>query len=240
MVLRAVDGRGQGVEQAVAVRQEAVVPGSKTRISYGDGAAVLDFAAGSAYSRFFPQAQAFTPEVPDHFAYGGSAFTFGPESVALDKKAQIWLRYPAEVKNPEKLGLYWDGGDGKWIFVGNDLDRQRRLVGASVRGLGPCALLVDVEPPQIGKLSPGPGQVVTQKLFKVVADVTDRGAGIGREQDLVIKLDGTPLIAEYDPEAQTVSGRLRGPLAPGDHTFVVEATDMSGNRATAKAVFTSR
>ena len=237
-VVRALDGRGNVFEKKIELNQQAVDPGRKARISFGGGAAVLDFAAGSAYSRFFPQAQAFKPDVPAYFTYGGAAFAFGPESVALDERAQVLLRYPATVQNPEKLAVYWDGGDGKWVFAGNALDRQARLVGAQSRTLGRCALLFDEEAPSISGVHPADGHVVAGPRPNLGAKVTDRGAGIGSEQDVVLKLDGKAIIAEYDPDADTVKGHLFTDLGPGTHTLEVQITDQSGNQSAVRSVFT--
>ena len=69
------------------------------------------------------------------------------------------------------------------------------------------ALLADLEAPQISIVQPAEGAVVGSRP-EIRGAVRDQGAGIGREKDLELELNGRPLIAEYDPEAGRVYGHL--------------------------------
>jgi GntR family transcriptional regulator len=53
-----------------------------------------------------------------------------------------------------------------------------------------------------------------------------------------MRLDGHPVIAEWDADAGRLLGRLRTPLTPGRHELSVEAADRVGNVTRERAVFT--
>jgi hypothetical protein len=89
-------------------------------------------------------------------------------------------------------------------------------------------------------MQPGHGTTTEERQPLLRARVDDIGSGIGREEDLGLSLDGQRLIAEYDPEAGTLSARPEAPLAPGPHWWEVEVRDQSGNQARARAEFALR
>lgn len=216
--------------------QEQVRPDQEARVVYGGGQAILHFPAGSAYAPLFPQAAPFAPAAAEGLSSVGVGYAFSPERTSFDQQIGVFLRYP-EGAVPEKLGLYQDRGNGKWSFAGNELDAPHRLVGARVRRLLRYALFLDTQSPRIDSLQPAQGAVLRERQPALRAQVADAGSGIGREEDLAVKLDGRRLISEYDPEAGTVSCQPTA-LAPGRHTLVVEARDQSGNQASAQAEFT--
>ena len=225
------------VQESVFLDQQPVEPGREARLVFGDGAAALVFPAKSAYRVLFPQAEAFRPEGVEHLASTGIGYAFGPHRASFDRKIQVWLHYPEGAEHPEKLGLYQDEGDGQWQFAGNELDLPERMVGAVVRHFSRFALLVDETPPIIGELQPAPGSTIRIRRPRLSAWVDDKGSGIGREEDVVLELDGRPLISEYDPEGHTVEYPVEEDLAPGDHRLVVRVRDMSGNQASVRGDF---
>ena len=66
------------------------------------------------------------------------------------------------------------------------------------------------------------------------------GAGIGREKDIELVLDGRSILAEYDPDAGLVHGHLPEDLLPGQHNLLVRVRDMSGNQAEVRSEFEVR
>ena len=81
---------------------------------------------------------------------------------------------------------------------------------------------------------------VVDRRHELSAGVLDTGAGIGREEDIELVLDDRLLIAEYDPDADRVSGLLLSDLAPGRHRLVLRVRDRSGNLAEARSEFEVR
>ncbi len=225
---------------ALTLLQEQVNPGQEAQLQWGEGEAQLRLAAGSTYIPFFPQARRFAPPPAEGLQSAGVGYDFSPGQLSFDQQVEIFLRYPPEVAQPQKLGLYQERSEGKWSFAGNQLDPTGRLVGAKVRRLLRFALFSDTRPPSIAGLQPASGATIKERQPLLRAQVDDIGSGIGREEDLTLSLDGQPLIAEYDPEAGTLSARPETPLKPGQHRWEVGVRDQSGNQATAQAVFTVR
>jgi len=204
-----------------------VVPGQGARRSFGEGEAVLDFAAGSAYAPLYPQGAAFQPEASGELRATSTGYSFGPLGVSFDRHVKVSFRTP--LAPVEKLGVYADAGDGGWVFLGNELSSDSTWVAVKVRKLGRMALLIDEVPPTIGAVSPRSGSVVSQRRPRLRAEVDDGGAGIGREEDVVMELNGRRLISVYDPEAKVVEYRPRRDLAVGEHELVVRVGDRCGN-----------
>lgn len=233
----AVYAQGADVQQ-IALDQQVVRPGTAQDLDYHAGSASLGFAAASAYAPFFPQVVAFAPHIPEHLVIAGPAYALGPE-YSFDRKVELRLRYEGTDLPPEKLGIYQEVGEDKWVMVGNEWDAIERRVSAKLRRLGRYALLADLTAPEIEKLQPAAGAVVDGRP-KIRAVLRDAGAGIGREEDIEFELDGRPLIAEYDPDADLVHGLLLADLAPGRHRLVLVVRDMSGNQAEARSEFEVR
>lgn len=225
---------------ALALLQQQVVPAEAAQVQWGDGEAQLRLPANSAYAPFFPQARRFTPPAAAGLQSAGIGYDFSPQQHSFDQQVEVFLRYPADQSDPAKLGLYQERGEGQWSFVGNQLDPGQRLVGGKVRRLLRFALFGDTQPPSIGELQPAGGAPLKERRPLLRARVDDIGSGIGREEDLTIRLDGQRLIAEYDPEAGTLSARPEAALKPGRHQWEVEVRDQSGNQATARAGFAVR
>jgi hypothetical protein len=123
-------------------------------------------------------------------------------------------------------------GEGGWSFVGS------RAGAGNVTGtlglLESITLVRDTAPP-IVRLLP----IDASRKPRLRAAVDDGGTGVAWTE-LVVRLDGHPLISEWDPDAGHVTAEPREPLAPGLHTFSVEALDRAGNRAARSTTFTLR
>jgi hypothetical protein len=226
------------VRETVRLSQWPVIPDQKTRVVYGGGEVVVVFPAQSVYELFFPQGEAFEPTVPRHLKNTGIGYAFGPDMFSFDRQVEVYFGYPEGTEEPEKLGIYQENGEGGWVFLDNQLDRERRVVGAKVWRFSRYALLADKIPPLISDLQPGPDAVIERRRPRLAARVEDVGAGIGREEDVVMELDGQRLISEYDPEAHTVVYPCERDLGPGRHHLVVRVKDRSGNQTWKQVDFT--
>ncbi|MEW6751516.1 MAG: M23 family metallopeptidase [Candidatus Latescibacterota bacterium] len=239
LVVRAWAPGPQGEDAAVqlTLSQRQVRPGQGARLSFGAGAADLVFAPGSAYEPFFPQGETYAAQAGGELSVAGAAFAFGPHATPFDERIEVWLACAAGTP-VERLGVYADAGEGRWVFMGNQVDAARRMVGARTRQLGRLAVLADQSAPQMDGLLPPPGARLAEPRPLLAAHVVDRGSGIGREEDIRLLLDGTPVIGVYDPEADRVECLWRQALDPGPHELEVQVRDMSGNQASARSRFT--
>jgi hypothetical protein len=235
-----VNGRGrlgQKLQTLVAVQQRPVFPDRSARLAF-DSTAVLFFPEQSVYELFFPQGEALVPDKTEGWLSYGIGYRFGALSVSFNRKVEVWLRYPKAVARPQQLGIYALSYKGDWGFIGNEWNAEQALVGAKVRQLGTYALLADTTGPEVKALQPAPGQRVATLRPRLVAQVSDQGAGLGSEEDIIMALDGRRLISEYDPDASQVFYQVKNNLALGAHRLEVRVKDRSGNQTVAAAQFT--
>ena len=233
-------GGGVEVGKALYMDQRPVFPKGGVQRVYDDGAVAVDFPENSPYELFFPQAEKWQPGPAGHLVDTGIAYALFPDGMSFDRKVAVQLRYSEAVSQPERLGIYEVSDNGKWLFVGNELDSQRRTVRAQIRRFARFALMGDVEPPVIAKLRPTSAAVVEIGRPLLSAMIKDEGSGIVREEDIVMELDGKRLISEYDPEEDLVRYLVEEELAVGAHELVVRVRDASGNEASARSVFAVR
>ncbi len=238
-VLSAVDLKGKTGRREVRLVQTPVRrSGGVVRSS--DGMAEARFDANEVYRPFFARIAPTPGKGAKRLALVGSRYRFTPEDVPFRRKAEIFLRYPADFSRPERLGIYRLTKAGTWVFVGNRAAPGRLAVAADVPSFSTYALLLDETPPRVRILRPESGAKVAERRLVLVARISDWGSGIRREQDILVRLDGKRLIAEYDPDAGQVNARPRQPLPAGSHTLEVTVTDACGNRARAARAFTVR
>jgi murein DD-endopeptidase MepM/ murein hydrolase activator NlpD len=238
---------------------QAIRPGQAQRLEYHEGLVVLHLDAASAYEEIVPQVtptrSAVSPGLrATHLAAdlrgsesrragaqgsgasgsGVLGFDVQPQTVSFDKWARISFAIPDE-RDPTKLGVYVNDGDGGWVFIGNDVDEAR--VSARIRAFGHFALLEDVTPPTVSALAPRSRAWIDDRRPVLRARVVDHGSGIGDEAGLAIELNGRPLIHIYDPEADMLEARPDAPLPDGEYVWTVRARDQSGNETEVSDVF---
>lgn len=228
----------KGAQPAViAINLEPAIPGEKTQITFDDGAVSLTFDKTSLYAPLYPQARHFAPDAPQELEVVGSGYELGPTLASFNRLVEVAFKLPA-THLPEKFAVYEETAKGKWAFVGNELTPDSSRVTAALRYLGRFAVLADKTPPAISSVQPAQGsKLQAGSIPNFSARIVDEGSGIGDEMDLVLELDGTAAIAEYDPEGGRLSHTPQAPMSEGEHTFRVTARDQSGNHAEAIVIF---
>lgn len=137
----------------------------------------------------------------------------------LRGRIRVWL--PLQGASGEGVGLYSRRGE-EWTYEGALRDGDR--VGAELAHLETVALLRDRTPPRL-EVVPSRGSG-----YRHGADVRVMETGSGVTwRTLALTMDGDPVIAEWDPDAQRLRSHLRAPLEPGEHTVWVQAADRAGN-----------
>ncbi len=238
-VLSGVDLKGNTGRREVRLVQTPVRRSGGV-VRSPDGMAEARFDADEVYRPFFGRIAPTPGKGAKGLPLVGSRYRFAPEDVPFRRKAEIVLRYPADFSRPERLGIYRLTKGRTWVFVGNRAVPKRRAVAAEVPSFSTYALLLDETPPRVRILRPESHAKVADRRPELAARIRDSGSGIRREEDILMRLDGQRLIAEYDPEAGQVTARPRQPLTAGSHKLEVAVTDASGNRARAVRSFTVR
>lgn len=147
------------------------------------------------------------------------------------------LRGPIRISAAEApIGAAWFSRRGGWAFEG--AERDGGSVSASCGNLEELALLIDDAPPRITWIGPADGDT-TANPPTLEARVSDRGTGV-TWRTLRMELDGSQVLAEWDPEAGRYRAHVRGAIEPGGHVATVRAEDRVGNAAAASIRFQVR
>lgn len=164
-------------------------------------------------------------ETADGLAPVGMIVRLDAPGVVLDRAARFALTVPGGVDTAQ-LSLYRRGGNNRWSRVGAVVGKDG--TGGTTRYLGDFALFRDVSPPAVTVRAPLAGAVLKSSRPDIRIVITDRGSGV-TWRGLSATIDGVPQILVYDPEARTLTGRSRRPLAPGAHRLAIVARDEAGN-----------
>jgi hypothetical protein len=141
------------------------------------------------------------------------------------------------------VGLYTHDGSGdegddnhRWFYLGGEFDGN--LVRGAISGLGPFAVLADTTRPDLRLLSPRDGAVLTTGRPRIQFELDDNATGIADESQIVLRLNGTRIVAQYDPPRDRLTWQPREPLEPGEYWLQLEVTDGAGNTGRINSRFT--
>ena len=113
-----------------------------------------------------------------------------------------------------------------------------RLLSAPLYSFEAVAIIEDTVPPRIYDFSPGQKASYSSTDFTTISGkVEDDLAGIGKDKDIQMTLDGESLYFEYHSIKKEVRYRLDGFLGAGQYQLVITATDQVGNRSTKEITF---
>ena len=234
--VRATTKTGKPIEE---IRQFPVNPipaASGGTVSYGSKAA-MSFPPGALYEDIFANIFPTTAyEETAGLPLMSAVYDFRPAGCPLEKKGNIRMQYPEQVKNPKKLGIFWwDNIKKHWYYMDDQLGPQTRSLTAEIIYPSIYAILQDNVNPVISDFVPVDGSTVPATMKEISAIITDVGKGVD-EAAIVMKLDGKTVDGEYDPDRDKYAYPLTKPLKVGTHTLSVQAADKAGNPAKPKTV----
>lgn len=226
----------------IPINLEVVTPGHPANLMFAKESVFLAFLKGSAYEPIFPQAYPISINGTDELQGTGPGYEFGPTMVSFDKPVKVGFRVAKRRIAMGKMALYRENEKGVWVFLGNKLSSDSTRIIAPLTFLTKVALFEDVTPPTILARNSGKVSYLNDipHAPTISVQIEDGGSGIGDEMDLAMGLNGTPIIAEYDPEANLLMHRLRKPLIAGEHTLQVTARDRCGNEVFEQLTFSVR
>ncbi|MFO7767943.1 MAG: hypothetical protein R6W82_03165, partial [bacterium] len=102
------------------------------------------------------------------------------------------------------------------------------------------AVLADTTRPVLLLRSPRDGSTVRSRRPLIEFEVNDEASGFSSDTRFTLRLDGSRVIAEYDPQRSMLRFTPREDLDPGDHWITVEAVDEAGNRGRLETRFRVR
>ncbi len=231
-----VSREGIAGSQTLTLTQQIITPDGGS-VRSPDGMAEARFDAHRVYAPLFARAEVVQAEGKPGLPLVGAAYRFTPNDVPFDGTADLTLHYPPGFDRPGRLGLYRRSDDGAWRFLDNKVDTKAGTLSAGISTFSTYGLLLDEMPPVIADLKPASGAKVADRQPTLSALIRDAGAGIWREEDIIMTLDGNRLIAVYDPDKELVTARPKKPLKPGKHRLEVTVRDVCGNEARAVSAF---
>jgi hypothetical protein len=201
----------------------------ETSIFSQDHIFYVNFPVGAVYKKLFAAVNR-TP-----FSYNTDIFSHKydiiPDEIPLCGKIQVLFCVSHYKEENEKNGVYEVMDDGSVSFIGNGWDKNRNAVFGWAEDLGSFAVIQDTVPPEILSVFPAPDMKMSVRTPKISVCFKDTLSGIYGEDNYIIKLDGKPLIIEYDPENDIGFHQIHDPLDPGEHLIEIVIKDRSGNIA---------
>ena len=223
---------------ALTLRIDTVTPGEGGEVHHPVTGAEVVFPPGAVYQAFAVRIEEAQADDPPGCAAVGTACAVHPRDRSFDEPATLWLPVLPEEEANMRIGVYRRSDSGKWSYAGRLVREGGGALGARVKSFSTFALLEDLADPTIWRLRPADGARISERRPTLSAGVRDRGSGIGREEDIVLTVDGLAVIAEWDPPVETVRYRPFEPLSPGEHRLEITVTDRAGNRTTRSSRFT--
>ncbi len=211
-----------------------VSPGQENRLSSADGRFQAIFPAQTFYdstivSLLTLNDSTFSAEPPFPYRRYGKIYQLQPFDQPINHGVTIKLSLPTEKRFERGLGLYyWDRKKG-WTFLSALEDSVKNQLISRVTSLETFSIIQDTLPPEIRPLQ----KVVRDTLFSrkghISFLVNDEMAGIRRESQIRITLNGHWQLFEYDPEEDRVT--LSVALTDQPQRMTLEVIDNVGNRA---------
>ncbi len=222
---------------ALTLRIDTVNRGEGGRVGDLSSGIEAVFPPGAVYQAFAARIEETRAIAPPGMNMIGPAYTLYPQDRVFDEPATVWMPVPPREETNGRIGLYRWRGQDNWSYLGRLVREEGSALGARVKTFSTFALLEDRIDPLIWRIKPADGSRLSERRPILSAGIRDQGSGIGREENVVLKLDGRQVIAEWDPPIETVHYRPSQPLSPGEHLFEATVTDRAGNRSNAVSRF---
>jgi hypothetical protein len=219
-------------------------PGTKGRLVSHDKTFIMHYRSDSFYDSTFVWLANSNVSAPDGAYFVNHPVEVGPFTRPFRRHVYIQFTVPSNQLLPEHAGVFYLDRKEGWTFMPpagsstpEDLIRSRSYT--SIASSGEIfALLEENDPPAIELRIPGEGATYTRSdLRRIVFTVEDQVAGIKDETAVSLTLDDHPRIFEYNTHRKTVAYALPGPLEPGEHDLIINATDQLGNTRTDSVTF---
>ncbi len=228
---------GGKVIQKEWLRFIAVAKNKNKRVRTEDDLCYIDFSANSLFRDMFVRTRVTQPEYSSHHELVSKVYEIEPMDVPLRSNATISLKYSTGDTLANRLAVFYRNGGNGWAFLGNSLSEANGTVSGRASSFGAYSLIRDTEPPSVNFLYPSPGTHLTTAHPTLRANFNDRLSGIGGDENMEMLLDGRKVIAEYDPEQNSLFYNVRKPLAKGRHVVGFRVWDRCGNKAARSNVF---
>lgn len=233
------------VAETSVLRRVIPLPASESSVYESpDGILRLDFPAGSVFEDSFVQGsevREFEDVEEQGLVVLSGSYEIGPQDILFRRGAELTMVVTSVPENvrPRQVGLYTHDGnedDRRWFNLGGALEGD--VLKTDVGGLGPFAVLADTTRPELRLLFPRDGSRLRNTRPTIAFEVDDNASGFSEETQFVLRLNGTQVIARYDPQHDRLIYVPRDSLDPGDYRVNLEVTDNAGNVGRVSSTFT--
>lgn len=166
-------------------------------------------------------------------------YTLSPRDIPFARDLRISIDIPKTANATEKLAIYRNR-NGSWSFEGNEREKDRNALRATIKSAGSFAILADQKAPVIENVLPGRGASLRDSRPWIRFEASDNLSGFGSDEHLQLKIDGQWVPVEYDPDLRQAKARPRWNLDPGEHRIEIIARDNCGNESRFERVITIR
>jgi len=212
-------------------------PFSENRCISRDSLFTVFFPVDAVYDSLIVWLNSFEAEPVNGGQIVSRQYLLYPTNQPLHDSIRVYFKYPTFSDDMRQIGVYFYEKN-TWHWLGNQIEAENDNIYTATRQTGRFALIKDLTPPVIRNVYPGNGGRFRASDVKTLrAIVQDELSGVARDLDIIVTLDGYPLIAEYNAPKHTIKHELAGRLAGGQHTLLITATDRAGNVKTYTSSF---
>ena len=165
-------------------------------------------------------------------------FLLKPDLIPFNNVIQLDIFYDP-IQLSDQLGIYfYNQNKSDWIYLSSELYSDSLFIRTSILSGEIFAVIEELNPPEMSGFTPYlNGTYYSSDLEHLSFSVHDTFAGIEGETDVILKLDGIPVVFEYNSYQKKVRFPLKYNLKKGIHTLYVQASDKVGNMSIVEGEF---
>ncbi len=224
---------GKNLKKRDLLRIFPLSPVEKSYILSPDSLCWVTFFPGSLYREEFGRSEVdeldCTANVIDR------SYTFYPVDVPLKSSVLISTFLISSKDSRKRIGIYKIDDEGRPHFQGSKY--RKGILSAWTTSLGTFTVLQDTVKPEILYVHPDSGAVISDSCPLIEVGFIDTLSGVAGEENYIIKLDGIPLIIEYEHYRERGIHKISEPLSQGKHQLDIMIRDRAGNVAQRRSIF---
>ena len=215
-----------------------VYPDTPFHFELLDGMLRITGDAETFYDTTFIWAAPIEGPLPKEGKFIAGPFLLKPDLIPFNNVIQLDIFYDP-IQLSDQLGIYfYNQNKSDWIYLSSELYSDSLFIRTSILSGEIFAVIEELNPPEMSGFTPYlNGTYYSSDLEHLSFSVHDTFAGIEGETDLILKLDGKPVVFEYNSYQKKVRFPLKYNLKKGIHTLYVQASDKVGNMSIVEGNF---
>jgi len=202
-----------------------IYPGKERTVRSDDGVLSLHFPSNAVYDTIYTHIKQFPAwqNLKAPYRYVADIYDVQPFDQPMNYGANITFTLPGDVANQNGVGLYYFNRKRGWLYLPSRRDYRGNFFYARVTSLEKFTAIQDTIPPEIRALN-----LAYSSSQPLRFSVHDEMAGIYRETQISVEINGRWSLFEFDPEEDLIIIHPR--YIPKDATALkITATDNAGN-----------